>query len=130
MSDHLPILAMLKQTKLCNSEPITFNSRCLNDTKLKQVNTELMNVDWISLLNGMTSDEKFNQFSNKVDQILDEIAPVKEVRISAKRRFVKPWMTRGLELSSCKKNETVQKNPVKRLHTSRLNQIQGVQKHI
>ena len=130
MSDHLPILTMLKQTKLHNSEPITFNSRCLNNTKLKQVNAELMKVDWISILNGTTSDKKFNQFSDMVDQVLDKIAPIKEVRISAKRRFVKPWMTRGLELSLCKKNETVQKNPVKRLHTSRLNQIQGVQKHI
>ena len=48
-------------------------------------------------------DEKFNQFSEKLDQILDKIAPVKEVRISAKRRFIEPWMTRGLEQSSRKK---------------------------
>ena len=50
MSDHLPILTMLKQTKLQNSEPITFNSRCLNENKLKQVNAELMQsrggLDW------------------------------------------------------------------------------------
>ena len=100
MSDHLPILTMLKQTKLRDSEPITFNSRCLDEKKLKQVNADLMTVDWIGILNGTTCDEKFNQFSKKVDQILDKTAPVKEVRISAKKRFVEPWMTHGLEQSS------------------------------
>ena len=85
MSDHLPILTMLKQTKLHDPEPITFNSRCLDEQKLKQVNADLMTVDWIGILNGTTCDEKFNQFSEKVDQILDKIAPVKEVRISAQR---------------------------------------------
>ena len=52
MSDHLPILTMLKQTKLWDSEPITFNSRCFDDKKLKQVNADLMKVDWIGVLNG------------------------------------------------------------------------------
>ena len=103
MSDHLPVLTMLKQTKLHNSKPITFKSRCLDDKKLKQVNADLMKVDWIGILNGTTCDEKFNQFSGNVDQILDKIALVKEVRISAKRRFTEPWMTCGLEQSSCKK---------------------------
>ena len=81
MSDHLPILTMLKQTKLRDTEPITFNSRCLDDKKLKQVNADLMKVDWIGVLNGTTCGEKFNQFSEKIGQILDKTAPVKEVRI-------------------------------------------------
>ena len=72
MSDHLPILTMLKQTKLRDSEPITFNSRCLDEKKLKQVNADLMTVDWIGILNGTMCDEKFNQFSEKLDQILDK----------------------------------------------------------
>ena len=76
ISDHLPLLAMLKQTHLLNTEPLEFNSRCLNDTKLKKVNSTLMNVDWIGLLTGTTSNQKFNQFSDKVESVLDEVAPV------------------------------------------------------
>ena len=72
-------------------------------------------VDWIGILNG-TSDTKFNQFSEKVDQILHSIAPLKEVRISAKRRFVEPWMTRGLEQSSQKKLDSIKKPLQKVLH--------------
>ena len=103
ISDHLPTLAMLKQTRFMNHELITFSSKCLNENKLKQVNHKLMRVDWIGVLTGTTSDEKFNQFSDWIEQVLDEIAPIKHVRISAKRRFVEPWMTRGLEVASRKK---------------------------
>ena len=42
MSDHLPYVAMLKQTKLLNKEPLTFQSRCLNDDKLQVANHRLM----------------------------------------------------------------------------------------
>ena len=62
-----------------------------------------MNVDWIGLLTGTTSNQKFNQFSDKVEDVLDEVAPVKKVKISAKKRFVEPWMTRSLALASEKK---------------------------
>ena len=85
ISDHLPLLEMLKQTRLLNTELLEFNSRCLNDRKLKHVNSTLMNVDWIGLLTGTTSNQKFNQFSDKVESVLDEVAPVKKVKISAKK---------------------------------------------
>ena len=85
ISDHLPTLAMLKQMRLMNQEPIKFNSRCLNENKLKQVNHKLMRVDWIGVLTVTTSDEKFNQFRDQIEQVLDKITPIKHVRISAKR---------------------------------------------
>ena len=100
ISDHLPSLAMLKQTKLLSKEPLTFRSRCLNEQKLKEVNHRLMRKDWIGLLTGTTSDDKFNQFSAIVNATLDEVGPTKTVKISAKQRYVKPWMTRGLEDAS------------------------------
>ena len=103
ISNHLPLLTMLKQTRLLNSEPLEFNSRCLNDEKLKHVNNILMNVDWIGLLTGTTSNQKFNQFSDKVDSVLDQVAPIKKVKISTKKRFIEPWMTRSLALASEKK---------------------------
>ena len=97
MSDHLPLLAMLKQTKLLNKEPLTFTSRCLNDEKLKKANHEFMRKDWLGLLTGMMSNTKFNQFSDTVNQVLDKVAPVKTVCIAPKRRYVEPWMMKGLE---------------------------------
>ena len=88
---------MLKQTKLLSKEPLTFTSRCLNDQKLKEANHRLMRKDLIGLLTGTTCDEKFNQFSTIINTTLDEIAPTRTVKISAKRKYVEPWMTKGLE---------------------------------
>ena len=36
---------------------------------------------------------------------MDEIAPVKTIRISAKRRYKEPWMSKGIETSSRKCTE-------------------------
>ena len=85
ISDHLPILTMLKQTRLLNKEPLMFESRCLNEEKLHIVNARLMEIDWIGVLTGMTSDEKFSQFNLKLEEVLNDVAPLKTVRISAKR---------------------------------------------
>ena len=97
ISDHLPTLALLKQTKLLKQEPLIYESRCLNDAKLKEANHRLMRKDWIGLLVGSSCDEKFDQFNNTLKEVLDEIAPMKKVCISAKRRYTEPWMTKGLE---------------------------------
>ena len=75
MSDHLPVLTLLKQTKILKPELLIFESRCLTQSKLKAVNHKLMKKDWIGLLNGPTCDEKFNQFSDTLNSTLDEIAP-------------------------------------------------------
>ena len=100
MSDHLPLVVMLKQTKLLNKEPIIFTSRCLDDKKLQKANHKLMHKDWIGLLTGTMSNPKFNQFCDMVNKVLDEIAPLKTVKISLKRRYVEAWVTRGLEEAS------------------------------
>ena len=77
--DHLPLPTMLRQTKMLNEEPLTFKSRCLNEEKLKEVKHHLMRKDWIGLLTGITCNEKFNQFSDIVNETLDEIGPIKTV---------------------------------------------------
>ena len=100
ISDHLPSLVMLKQTKLLNKEPLTFKSRCLDDDKLKAVNHKLMGKDWIGLLTGTTCNEKFNQFSDTVNAVLDKAVPMKTVKILAKQHYVEPWMMKGLEAAS------------------------------
>ena len=35
--------------------------------------------------------------SNILNEVLDEVAPIKKVKISSKRRYTEPWMTKGLE---------------------------------
>ena len=59
-----------------------------------------MEKDWIGLLNGTTSSMKFDQFSNTVNAVLDDIALNKVLKISAKCHYMEPWMTKGLEEAS------------------------------
>ena len=52
MSDHLPTLTLLRQTKLKNTNPLIFKSRNLTDKKIKQINQSLYKIDWIGKLTG------------------------------------------------------------------------------
>ena len=67
--------------------------------------SKLYEVDWVSLLSPNSCSDNFDIFLAKLNEILDTVAPLKEVWISAKRCFVEPWMTKGLELASRKKRE-------------------------
>ena len=102
ISDHLLLITMLRQTRIISKEPLTLENRCLNNEKLKDINDALMNIDWIGLLSG-TTDEKFNEFCAMVNEALDKVVPKITVRISAKQRYIKPWMMKGLEKSSVMK---------------------------
>ena len=46
---------------------------------------------------------KISTYIQKVHSIMDEISPIKTVRISGCRHYSKPWMSRDLENSSRKK---------------------------
>ena len=103
MSDHLPVLTLLRQTKLKYRKPLMFESRNLNEKKIKLIKERLMKTDWITLLTKDSCNENYNLFAKILKDIMDDISPVKQVRISGKCRYVEPWMTRGLEISQQKK---------------------------
>ena len=103
MSDHILTLALLKQTKLLNKEAMEFESQRFNDKSIRKIKSELFGVDWNGILNSSDCNDNFNKFCDILMEIMDKIIPIVKVCVSAKRRYVEPWMTRGLELSSGKK---------------------------
>ena len=110
MSDHIPILTMLKQTKVTDKTNLEFKSRNLDDAKMGVIREKLFAVDWISELNHKTSSENFNKFCSIVNSIMDELSPEKTIIISHKHKYVEPWMTWGIELASKKKLELSKKS--------------------
>ena len=82
ISDHLPSLLLLKQTKVKDKTPIEFESRNLNEEKIKQINTELCKIDWNGKLNSNNCDTNFNILCNELKKTMDNVAPTKMVRIS------------------------------------------------
>ena len=110
MSDHMPLLTMLKQTKFTDKTNLEFKSRNLNDTKIGVIKERLLAVDWIGELNNRSSSDNFKKFRSIVKSIMDKISPEQTIIISHKRRYVEPWMTRGIELASRKKLELYKKS--------------------
>ena len=113
ISDHLPILSLLKQSKYSTKQALEFTSRRLNRNSLAKIKHSLLHIDWIGLLNKKTSNENFDIFCNKVKEVMGSVSPEVNIRISYKCRYVEPWMSRGIELSS-KKNLELYKKSVKK----------------
>ena len=99
-SDQLLIMCLLKQTRITDKTPLTFESRSLTAEKLNIVKNKLYLEDWYGLLNKSDVDENFNLLNDKISNALDEVAPVRTFKVSARRRFVEPWMSKSLESSS------------------------------
>ena len=102
MSDHLPTVALMKQTKITDENPIEFQSRLLNSECISNINRKLWDIDWIGHFNNKSCDTNFNTFCNLLHGTMDTVAPLKSVCISAKRKFSKPWLTQGIETSNRK----------------------------
>ena len=105
ISDHLPVITLLKQTKILDRRPIEFDSRLLTKDKFNLIRDALHRVDWIGELNNIDVNTNFNHFVQVINEKVDEVAPVKLVRISGRRCFVEPWMTTGIEETSKKCKE-------------------------
>ena len=86
-------------------EPLEFESRNLSDKKTSEIKNKLLQIDWTKMLNGKNCDENFDIFLRTVNRTMDEFSPIRWIKISVRRRFVEPWMTRGLEISSRQKKE-------------------------
>ena len=84
ISDHLPSLILLKQTKVKDKTPIEFESRNLNENKISQINNELKGIDWNGLLNNDNCNTNFDNFCATINSVMDNIAPIKLKRISRK----------------------------------------------
>ena len=102
ISDHLPIITMMKQTKVTDKSAIKFYSRKLNRKKIHQINEELHAVDSNGVLNSEDCNKNFNIFCDILHKSMNKIAPLQYVRISGKRRYTEPWMTTGIETSTSK----------------------------
>ncbi len=83
----------------CKKETLEFYTRSLNETKFNRINECLSNVDW-SYLSPLETNEACHEFTQKITETLDNIAPLKKKTIFPKQQIQNPWMTSGLIKSS------------------------------
>ena len=114
LSDHMPVVCITsyKNKKYKNRKALIFEQRPFNENNLARISLELQQVDW-SLMTNMNVNEAYCHFIEKINQIVDEIAPIKQVKIPSHRIIRDPWMSSGLLKSSCTCNTLYRKSFVK-----------------
>ena len=95
-------MVLLRQTKMRDKTPLQFETRSLNETELGKIKDDLKQKDWNGLLRSNNCNVNFNTFCQVLNDIMDSHAPKCEVRISWKRKYSEPWMTKGIKKVSNK----------------------------
>ena len=102
MSDHLPTLTLLKQTKVVDRKPLIYKSRKLTKDKIDLMKQRLKETDWNGILNIEDCNANFNRFHTELIGVMDYVAPEVTITISGCQKFAEPWMTTGIETSNGK----------------------------
>ena len=79
ISDHLPLVALLRQTKITDRSPIEFMSCRLNATKISRIHQELHTIDWNGILNSEDINVNTNRFMLEMEAIMNTEAPLQTI---------------------------------------------------
>ena len=110
MSNHLPSICHLQQTKHVCKEPLKFKTRQMTEDKLNKIKNILSDTLWHNnILNELDPNTTFNNLTTTIQQTIELVAHEHVVTISAKKRFTLPWMTKGL-IKSCQTKLNYYKN--------------------
>ena len=123
ISDHLPIIMSSYQPKMYKKQPLIIKSRILNEAACTKINETLDQINWEQYLNGKTTNAAQTCFHTKVQETLDNISPLKTIRIKPCKILKDPWMFPGL-LKCVQK----QKNLYKR-HLANPQDLQHMEKY-
>ena len=105
ISDHLPCMITMHKQLKCVREGKTITSRPLTDKNIEKINTDLSAIDWDQELNSQSIEDDFNKFHNIVCETINTHAPVKTKKISAKKAYQDPWITKGITTSLSKQRK-------------------------
>ena len=96
-------MSFLENINCKKNEPLKINSHKLDEKNITKINLSLSSIDWQNKLKHRDVSEKFQSFHNTLIETIDQIAPEREMTISAKRVLKEPWMSHGL-LKCCAKS--------------------------
>ena len=71
-------------------------TRKLDPNKMELLNERIRSEDWDEMLNGKNTNESFTIFHNITQKHINDIAPLKTVKIPPKRIIKDDWMTPSL----------------------------------
>ena len=102
ISDHLPILILLRNQNKSLKECKVIKSRNLNDTRLDRINSELKQIDWDELLGNIDVSAGFLKFHSMLCRSIDKHASEVQRKVNYKKVVRDPWITHGIMNSLAK----------------------------
>ena len=105
ISDHFPCITLIRGKKFAKRDTLKLKTRSMTDKKTERIHKELSKLDWSEILSKENLDITYDIMMNKVNEVMDKVAPIREVKISGKNRNVEPWFTMALHTSMNKKNK-------------------------
>ena len=108
ISDHLPIVMSSYQPKMYRKQPLTITSRVLDESACTKITNALNQIDWDQHLSGHNTNTAYTCFHTKVQEVINDISPVKTIKIKPSKILKDPWMTPGL-LKCVQKQKTLYK---------------------
>ena len=96
ISDHFPVVMNSHQPNLYKKQPLTMTTRVFNDKACHSIIDSLQKMDWMQCLGKKSANEAYACFHKKTQDILDNISPVKQIKIRPSKILKDPWMTPGL----------------------------------
>ena len=105
ISDHLPILIILKDLNKSIKGCSIIKSRNFCTNNLEKINNDIRNQDWQKLLCCSDACQSFSTFHKILCDTIDRHAPETTKRINPKRLIKNPWITSGIMRSLAKQQQ-------------------------
>ena len=96
ISDHLPILIVLKDLNKSVRGSNLIKSRNPNTRNLEKISRDIRRHDWQKLLSKSNASQSFTTFHKILCDSIDKHAPETVKRINAKKIIRDPWITNGI----------------------------------
>ena len=96
ISDHLPILIVLRDLNKSVRGSNLIKSRNLNTSNLEKIGNDIRRQDWQKLLSKSNASQGFTIFHKILCDTIDKHAPETVKRINAKKIIKNPWITSGI----------------------------------
>ena len=112
ISDHFPQFCSLNILKKQQNTKRTKTARCYRNFNHDEFRNELININWDQLFANKSSEESFNIFFQKIEKLLDEMAPIKKLSRKEIKTEKKPWITSGI-LKSIQNRDKLHKKYLK-----------------
>ena len=124
MSDHLPIVTILRDVELCSKSKRVIETRDLRPKYVKKLKCELSSINWdeylmvktvipenVNVITGNVN-EVFDKCHDKLLDIINKHSPIREREVSEKNYRREPWVTPSI-LKSCKKQKKLYRMSIK-----------------